>query len=99
MAVYRPKYKDPKTGELVRSSIWWYEFTYAGSRIRESSKQAKKTLAVEAEKRRRKELEQSYAGVPSHETPKDRIRTVKVSFGNVRKVVWRKSPREVRCRC
>jgi integrase len=77
MAVYRPKYKDPTTRKLVRSAVWWYEFTYVGSRIRESSKQTKKTLAIEAEKQRRKELEQSYAGIPSHETPKDRIRTVK----------------------
>ncbi len=85
MAVYRPKYKHPKTGKLVRSAVWWYEFIYAGSRIRESSKQTKKTLATEAEKRRRKELEQSYAGVPNHETPKDRIRTVKGALATYQK--------------
>ena len=33
MAVYRPKYRDQKTGELVESEIWWYEF----SALRENS--------------------------------------------------------------
>lgn len=80
MAVYRPKYRDPKTGKLVYSRVWWYEFTYAGSRVRESSKQTKKTLAIEAEKRRRAEVEKAHAGIPATETPKDRIRTVKAAL-------------------
>ena len=38
MAVYRPKYRDKETGELMESKIWWYNFTFAGRRIQESSK-------------------------------------------------------------
>jgi len=64
MAVYRPKYKDPKTGKLVKSNVWWYEFFFAGKRIRESAKTTRKTIVVEAEKNRRLELEKTLAGVP-----------------------------------
>ncbi len=63
MAVYRPTYKDQKTGESVESAIWWYEFTFAGRRIRESSKSTRKTIAVEAEKKRRRELEQGFNSI------------------------------------
>jgi hypothetical protein len=56
MAIYRPKYRDPNTGGLVRSSILWYEFNFAGRRVRESSKSTRKTLATLAEQNRRKEL-------------------------------------------
>jgi hypothetical protein len=56
MSVYKPKYRDPKTGKLVESGIWWYEFRIAGRRIRESSKTHLLTIAREAEQDRRREL-------------------------------------------
>ena len=74
MSVYRPKYKDPKTGETVEAAVWWYEFSFAGRRIRESAKTARKTVAVEAEKARRRELERSYNGLEDKRA--ERIRTV-----------------------
>lgn len=46
-----------------RGKIWWYEFWFAGKRIRESAKTTRKTLAVEAEKRRRLELEKGYNSI------------------------------------
>jgi len=64
MAVYRPKYRDPKTDELVSSGTWWYEFVFAGKRIRESANTTRKTIAQDAEKRRRLELERAMAGLP-----------------------------------
>ena len=64
MAVYKPKYRNPKTGELVESEVFWYEFTYAGKRIRESAKTTRKTIATEAEKNRRLELEKTLEGMP-----------------------------------
>ncbi|MCX6630161.1 MAG: site-specific integrase [Candidatus Solibacter sp.] len=76
MAVYRPKYRDPKSGKLVSSNVFWVEFTLAGQRIRESSKSTRKTIAKEYEKRRRLELEQAYAGMPA-EDPCSRIRSVR----------------------
>jgi integrase len=74
MAVYRPTYKDPATGEWRESSIWWYRFTFAGKRVRESSKSARKTVAVEAEKNRRMELERSFNGIA--DTRRERIRSI-----------------------
>jgi integrase len=74
MAVYRPTYKDPKTGETVESKVWWYEFTFAGKRVRESSKSARKTVAIEAEKKRRLELERTFNSIA--DTRRERIRAV-----------------------
>ena len=37
MAVYRPKYKDPKTGELKQAAVYWYDFVRDGQRYREST--------------------------------------------------------------
>jgi len=58
-----------------RGGIWWYEFIYAGERIRESAKTTRKTVAIEAEKDHRKRLERAHAGLPT-EQPDQRIRTV-----------------------
>jgi len=75
MSVYKPKYRDKNTGELIESDVWWFEFTFAGKRIRESSKSTRKTLAIEAEKGRRLELERALCGLPS-EARENRINRV-----------------------
>src|SRR5262245_41798102 len=61
MAVYRPKYKDPKTGQLKEQTVWWCEFQFAGKRYRESTKTTRKTLAAQYEQRRHLELERHHA--------------------------------------
>ncbi len=58
-----------------RGKTWWYEFTYMGRRIREGADTSRKSLAIEAEKRRRLELERASVGLPS-ETAGERIRRV-----------------------
>jgi hypothetical protein len=60
MAIYRPTYRDPNTNEQKQSKIWWYNFTFGGRRVQESSKSPRKTIAMEAEKNRRCELEKSF---------------------------------------
>jgi integrase len=40
-----------------RGNIWWYDFTFAGRRIQESTKSTSKTVAKLAEQKRRRELE------------------------------------------
>ena len=75
MALFRPTYTDKKTGDAKQSAVWWYEFVYAGKRIRESAQTARKSIAIEREKNRRKELERVAAGLPSTPT-RDRIRRV-----------------------
>src|ERR1039458_6160131 len=84
MAVYRPKYRDPKTRELVESQVWWFEFTFAGKRYRGSTKEARKTLAAEFEKGERLKIERAYAGL-STEAPAQRIRTVSEALKAYRK--------------
>ena len=75
MAVYRPKYRDKKTGEQQQQAVWWYDFTLAGQRYNKSTGQTLKTLAVEVEKNERRRVERALAGMPT-EQPKQRIRTV-----------------------
>ncbi|MGB2886099.1 MAG: tyrosine-type recombinase/integrase [Candidatus Acidiferrales bacterium] len=43
-----------------RGDVWWYKFRFAGQLIRESSKSESKTVAKEAERSRRRELEGSF---------------------------------------
>ena len=74
MSVYRPTYRDPKTGEKKQQEVWWYKFRFAGREIRESAKTARKTVATEAERARRRELERSYNGIEDNR--RERIRTV-----------------------
>ena len=47
-----------------RGESYWYEFIFAGKRFRESAKTSRKTIAKEAEKNRKKELEMTLAGMP-----------------------------------
>ena len=75
MAVFQPTYRDPKTGEQLRSKVWWFEFTFAGKRVRKSAQTTRKTLAIEAEKRCRLELERALVGLPVEE-PARRIRSI-----------------------
>ena len=79
MSVYKPTYRDPKTGKTKQQRVWWYAFTFAGRRIQESSKSTRKTIAVEAEKLRRLELERAYAGIPTVQQD-HRVRTVRMAL-------------------
>ncbi len=61
MAIYRPT-KD--------SQVWWYDFIFEGQRVRESTKTRSKTVAKDAEKIRRRELEESYNGIKRRDRAK-----------------------------
>ena len=74
MSVYRPTYKDQKTGKTKQSKVWWYHFTFAGRHIQESSKSTRKTIATGAEKKRRLEMERGFNDTADRR--QDRIRTV-----------------------
>ncbi len=50
-----------------RGDVWWYKFWFNGQLIRESSKSASKTLAKDAERARRHELERAYNRIPKRE--------------------------------
>jgi integrase len=47
-----------------RGDVWWYEFIFAGRRVRESAKTSRKTIAIESERNRRLELEKTLSGMP-----------------------------------
>jgi len=75
MSVFRPKFKDPKTGKRKPAAVSWYKFYFAGQCIRESSKTTSKTLAKQAEQKRHRELEEGFNGLVGNRD--ERIRTVK----------------------
>jgi integrase len=74
VSVFQPTYKDPKTGKRVKSKQWWYDLNFAGKRIREPAKTTRKTVARDAEQKRRRELEQGYNGLVDRR--EERIRTI-----------------------
>jgi integrase len=65
MSVYRPTYTDKRTGKQKHTKVWYYEFIFAGRLIKESAKTPSKTVAKEAEKKRRRELEEGFNGIGS----------------------------------
>jgi integrase len=58
-----------------RGRIWWYKFYFAGREITESSKSRSKTVAKEAEKQRRRELEAGFHNLSN--AREQRIRPLK----------------------
>ncbi len=52
-----------------RGKVWWYEFMFNGARIRESAHTDSKTIAREAERARRRALEQAINGIVKRERP------------------------------
>src|SRR5262249_32221713 len=58
-----------------RGKVWWYEFWFAGRRIRESSKSGSKTVAKAAEQKRRRELEEGFNNL--EDIRQERVRTVR----------------------
>jgi integrase len=65
VSVFRPKYIVK--GEKRVSEIWWYKFTFAGQVIRESSKSTSKTVAKDAERARRREMELAINRIPKRD--------------------------------
>jgi hypothetical protein len=60
--IYKPKYRDPKTGELVVSNIYWYKFLLDGKLVRASTKQSNDKIARQIESARRTALAQERQG-------------------------------------
>lgn len=50
-------------GVFRRGKVYWYEFVFAGQRIRESSKSRSKTVAQDAERTRRRALEDGFNNI------------------------------------
>jgi integrase len=52
-----------------RGDVWWYKFRFAGQMVRESSKSDSKTVAKDAERARRRELEESWNQIKRRKLP------------------------------
>lgn len=52
-----------------RGGTWWYKFRFAGQVIRESTKSESKTVARDAERARRRELEESWNQIKRRKLP------------------------------
>jgi integrase len=52
-----------------RGDVWWYKFRFAGQVIRESSKSDSKTVAKDAERIRRRALEESWNQIKRRKLP------------------------------
>ena len=52
-----------------RGDVWWYRFKFLGQVVRESAKTPAKTVAREAERSRRRRLEEAYNGISRRERP------------------------------
>jgi len=52
-----------------RGDVWWYKFRFGGQVIRESSKSESKTVAKDAERVRRRELEESWNQIKRRKLP------------------------------
>lgn len=52
-----------------RGDVWWYKFRFAGQMIRESSKSESRTVAKDAERARRRQLEESWNQIRKRSLP------------------------------
>jgi integrase len=58
-----------KVSVYKRGDVWWYKFRFAGQVIRESSKSKSKTVAGDAERSRRRKLEESWNQIKRRTLP------------------------------
>jgi integrase len=56
-----------KVSVYKRGDVWWYKFWFNGQLIRESTKSDSKTVAKDAERARRRELEQAFNRIPKRD--------------------------------
>jgi hypothetical protein len=69
-----------------RGQVWWFKFRFQGQVIRESAKTNSKTLAREAERSRRRELETAVNRIPRRE------RSDTTTSKNLCSMHWTNSP-------
>jgi integrase len=76
-----------------RGQTWWYKFIFSGRIVRESAKTGSKTVAREAERVRRREIEESYNNLADRRD--ERIRTVRQTGTSYLEGYRLKNPRSV----
>jgi integrase len=71
---YEELVEDSDMAVFRRGDYWWYEFIFAGRRVRESSKSTSKTVAKAAEQQRKRELEEGFNNFTDNR--RERVRTI-----------------------
>lgn len=92
MSVYKPKYRNPKTGERVECKIYWMAFQFHGQRIRESTGMPSITRAREVEAKRKRGLQDGAAGIRKREAP-PLFSTAAAEFCERKATAWSASSR------
>jgi len=64
-----PKRTCSKCGNKPEGGAWWYRFRFAGRIIHESSRRQSLTIAREAEKQRRRQLEETWNRITKRTLP------------------------------
>src|SRR5690348_8900020 len=64
-----PDHTCTKCGKRLRGGLWWYRFRFGGRIIHESSHSRSKTVALQAERERRRQLEESWNGIKRRTLP------------------------------
>lgn len=59
-----------------RGGIWYYEFVYSGRRFRGSARTTRKTVALEVEQKRKRDLERQANGLPVEKPNRQPLKTV-----------------------
>lgn len=69
MSLYRPSFKDPKTGAYKQSAVFWMDFIVNGQRVRESTGQRGISRAKQVEDKRKAEIRLGIAGIRKPDPP------------------------------
>lgn len=69
MALFRPKYYD-KNRQMKESKVYWMDFHFRGQLIHESTGTRSLTLARRIQDKRRRDLEESAAGIRKPQQPR-----------------------------
>ena len=84
MAIFQPRFKDPKSGEIRKTHVWWFKFIWRGKLIRESTKQTNKRIAQQMEAARKAALAKGESG---HTRPQ-----ANANLGQLTRSRWISSP-------
>lgn len=58
-----------KCGKRAAGGIWWYRFRFAGRIIHESSHSRSRTVALQSERKSRRQLEEAWNGIKKRAMP------------------------------
>jgi integrase len=94
MSIYRPSYRDKKTGKRRQSKVWRYHFTFNGKRVQASTRQTNKNTAKAIEAAHRTRLAKGEVGL-AERRPAPKLREFAQSFADSISVRCAAKPRTI----